>query len=282
MNIRAKQSTGLGWSRVVQGAIALVAIAGIITMQKGQLQRPSLNQETPQQAERRESLRLGVVKRLPNLGFNNMAANWAFLNFLQYYGDDAARQQTGYTLLPQYFDVITQRDPRFVDIYLFLTGSLSYQLGQPQLSAAYIKRGTDALSPPMHPRAFTLWRFLGLDQLLLTGDIPGAIHSHQMAAAWAADSSDPEVQKVAQGLGLTAKFLATDAEHRGVRFQAWSTIFAQAAALNDVKTQERAKQEILTLGGVQQEDQEGRIFFTLPPPVNLTKPPAKGAAAKSR
>jgi hypothetical protein len=272
--IKPNQTGGLWLSRGVQGAVAILAIAGVITMQRSQLQQVTLGRETPQQAEQREGVRLGVLKRLPNLGFNNMVANWAFLNYLQYYGDDAARQQTGYGLLPQYFDVITQRDPRFVDTYLFLAGSLSYQSGQPQLTAEYIKRGTDALSPQMHPRAFLLWRFLGLDQILLTGDIPGAIASHQKAAEWAAGSEDPEIRQVAEVFRLTAQFLTTDPDSRPVRLQAWSSIFAQAEATQDVKTQARARAAILSLGGIEQVDAEGRTFFTLPDP-----PPVKGGQA---
>lgn len=51
-----------------------------------------------------------------------------------------------------------------------------------------MERGTKALSPQIHPRAYLVWRFMGLDQLLLLGDIPGAIRSYEMAANWAAES----------------------------------------------------------------------------------------------
>ena len=275
METRVTQSAEPWHSRALLGALALGAIAGVIMMQKAQLDRPMLSQATPQQVEQQEGVRLNLLKRLPNLGFNNMVADWAFLNYLQYYGDETARQKTGYSLLSPYFDVITQRDPRFIDCYLFLTGSLSYQLGQPELAAQYLKRGTAALSPKLQPRAFTLWRFLGLDQLLLTGDVPGAIHSHQMAAAWAAATGDPELQPVAKVFALTAQFLTTDPDSRSVRLNAWATIFAQATARNDIKTQALAKQAILALGGVEQIDQAGHTFFTLPP-ASTTKVTVKG------
>ncbi len=265
MEVRTKQATGLWLERGILGAIAALAIAGVTVMQKSQLHQTTLNPETPQQAEQQESVRLSVLKRLPSLGFNNMAANLAFLSYLQYYGDDEARQKTGYSLLPQYFDLITHRDPRFVDSYIFLTSSLSYELGQPQLSAEYIKRGTDALSPQIHPRAFMLWRFLGMDQLLLTGDIPGSIHSHQMAAEWATGSGDPTFQADAKVFALTAQFLTTDPDSRPVRLNAWATIFTQAGALNDRKTQARAKQAIFALGGIEKVDPAGHTFFTLSP-----------------
>jgi hypothetical protein len=61
-----------------------------------------------------------------------------------------------------------------------------------------------------------------------------------------------------------------------VRLQAWSTIFAQAVVLKDAKTQARARQAILALGGVEQIDQEGRTFFTLPPRSQPAQSPVKG------
>ncbi|WP_181314330.1 hypothetical protein [Phormidesmis priestleyi] len=257
-------------------AIAGAAIAGVITMQRIQLNKSSLWSENPQQAEQQETLRLDLLQKSPTFGFDNLIADWAFLNFLQYYGDDEARKQTGYSLSPQYFDLITRRDPRFVDSYLFLSGTLSYQLGEPKRSLKYLKRGTDALSPQNHPRAFTVWRYAALDQLLLLGDTPSAIHSLEMASKWANDV--PEYGEAAAIFQETANFLKTDPDSRLVRFQAWSSVYQQAEAMSDRKTQARAKQEILALGGVEKVDAQGRHFFAFSQP---TKPqPNPPGAAK--
>ncbi|WP_202924856.1 hypothetical protein [Myxacorys almedinensis] len=258
---------------VVEGAIALAAIAGIISMQRTQLQKPSLWVESPTQAEQQESIRLSLLSKSPSFGFENLIADWAFLNFLQYYGDEAARSQAGYGLTPKYFDIVTQRDPRFAETYLFLSGTLSHQLGQPEQALTLMQRGMAALSPQMTPKAFTVWRFAALDQLLLLGDVPGAVQSLEMAAAWSGETE--EYQAIAPVFRETAAFLKTNPDSKLVRFQAWTTVFAQAGAIGDRKTQARARQEILALGGIEKADEQGQPFFTLPIPAQPAKSTSK-------
>jgi hypothetical protein len=246
----------------LQAAIALAAIAGIISMQRTQLQKPSLWVENPTQAQKQESLRLDLLSKAPSFGFDNLIADWAFLNFLQYYGDEEARSQTDYSLSPKYFDIVTQRDPRFADTYLFLSGTVSHQIGQPEQALTLMQRGMKALSPQITPKAFVVWRFAALDQLLLLGDVPGAIQSLEMAADWSAKTQ--EYRNLAPVFAGSATFLKTDPDSKLIRFQAWAAVYMQAGAMGDLKTQARAKQEILALGGVEKVDEKGRPIFTLP------------------
>ncbi|MGV0026725.1 hypothetical protein [Phormidesmis priestleyi] len=272
MQGQARQSSRRWLTMLVHCGIAGAALTGIVWMQRSQIDRSSLWTANPQQAERQEAVRLDLLQKTPTFSYDNMVANWAFLNFLQYYGDDEARDKTGYSLSPKYFDLITRRDPRFVDIYLFLSGTLSYQLGKPQLSMEYLRRGTDALSPLIHPRSYTLWQYQALDQLLLLGDIPGAIYSSERAAEWAA--AVPDYQTIAPNFQRMANFLKSEPDSKGVRFQSWGTVFEQAQRTGDRKTQERAKQEILALGGVERVAPDGRQYFTLViPPKGVSKKP---------
>ncbi|MFM7447235.1 MAG: hypothetical protein ACKO24_01390 [Leptolyngbyaceae cyanobacterium] len=241
-------------------AIVVFAFAGIVRMQQMQLVRPSLWQEDPALAQRQEAIRLQILHQMPTFGFNNLVADWTFLNFLQYYGDVGARSQTGFSLSPVYFDIITQLDPRFLDIYLFLSGSVSYQLGKPEQAIALMERGTRALSPVINPRAFQVWRLMGIDQLLLLGDIPGSIHSHKMAAHWVEGTRYQKLGSLFQG---TAQFLQQDPNSIPVRFQSWASVYEQAVATRDRQTQARAQQEILQLGG-EVTAQNGKIHFVLP------------------
>jgi hypothetical protein len=242
-------------------AIALPAIAGVVSMQRTQLQKPALWAESTKQAEQQEAMRLDLLGKTPSFGFDNLVADWAFLNFLTYYGDEEARSQTGYSLSPKYFDIITQRDPRFADSYLFLSGTLSHQLGQPEQALKLMQRGMNALSPQMTPKAFVVWRFAALDQLLLLGDTSGAIHSLEIAANWSAQTQ--EYRDFAPIFYGTANFLKTEPDSKVVRFQAWAAVYGQAAAIGDRKTQARAKQEILALGAVEKIDEKGQHVFTL-------------------
>jgi hypothetical protein len=245
--------------------LATASLAGLVTIQRSQLAQ-SFKEDTQalEQADRQEALRLALLKRTPSFGFDNLLADWAFLNFLQYDGDGVARDKLGYHLAPGYFDVITRRDPRFVESYIFLSGTLSYRMGKPDLAIEYMTRGTTALSPQQHPKAFIVWRFKGLDQLLLLGDIPSSIHSHHMAGEWAAASSDRQAQEIAPILSGTARFLAAEPDSKRVRVWAWNDIYAQAEATRDRGTQERAKQKIIELGGVEKVDPQGQIYFEFP------------------
>jgi hypothetical protein len=261
MDVRDRRINASWWqSSLLSGAIVLSALAGVIVLQRSQLTRPSLWQSDPMQAERQEAVKLRLIKQLPTFGFSNLIADWTFLNFLQYYGDNDVRAKTGYALSPQYFDIITRLDPRFVDIYLFLSGSISYQLGDPQTAIQLMDRGTAALSPQVSPKAFQVWRFKGLDQLLLLGDVPGSIHSHEMAAKWVQGTPYQELTPLFQ---QTAEFLRRDPNSVPVRFQAWMSIYYQAGAVRDKTTQERAKRELLALGG-QARMQDGQLTFVLP------------------
>lgn len=259
MELAAKRSPKV-WRTLLHLAIVIAALAGVVAMQRSQLRQTSQGTASPQQVDQQEALRLQLLQRSPTFGFDNLIADWTFLNFLQYFGDEAAREQTGYSLSPQYFDIITRRDPRFVDTYLFLSGTLSYQLGEPQLAVEYMKRGTDALSPQIDASSFRLWQYQAIDQLLLLGNVSDAIHSLEMASQWAAAS---EYREIAPSLQRTANFLKREPDSKLVRFQAWGSVYDQAQKTGDRKTEARAKQELLTLGGVEKVSPEGRHYFTL-------------------
>ncbi|MEB3293864.1 MAG: hypothetical protein VKJ24_11960 [Synechococcales bacterium] len=248
-------------------AIATASLASLVSIQRSQLsQTLQTDTQALQRADRQEALRLSLLGRMPSFGFDNLLSDWTFLNFLQYDGDTIARRKLGYELAPAYFDVMTRRDPRFVDTYLFLSGTLAYRMAKPELAVEYMTRGTNALSPQQHPRAFVVWRFKGLEQLLLLGDIPASIHSHQKAGEWAAGSSDPQYHQISPLLLGTARFLAAEPDSKRVRVWSWSDVYAQAQAARDRETQERAKQEILNLGGVEKTDPQRQTYFEFPEP----------------
>lgn len=256
---------GSGGGLLLNIALAAAALAGIIALQWAQLHRPPQEAENPKQAEQLERERVQLLKQMPTLGFDNLIANWAFLNYIQYFGDEPARAKTGYSLNTDYFDLITQRDPRFLDTYLFLSTGISYYLGEPQLTVQYMDRGTRALSPQMNPRAYVLWRWKGLDELLLIDDIPGAIHSHEMAAKWAEGTPDGQYAAMYR---QTAEFLKTDPDSTLARGRSWAEVYMNAT---DKRVRERAEREIRKLGGQIRQTPDGQIEFVLP----TGKPPKK-------
>ncbi|MGG6263441.1 hypothetical protein ACQ4M3_03675 [Leptolyngbya sp. AN03gr2] len=257
-----------GW--VAQGMIASIALAGVIGIQIDRLKQPSISLETPQQAEQQERLRLNLLSKMPTFGFDNLMANWTFLNFIQYYGDTPAREVTGFSLSSQYFDLITRHDPRFVESYLFLSGTVSHQLGKPELALELMKRGTDALSPQIHPKAFSVWRWKAMDQILLLGDLPGAAKSFDATANWAAQSE--EYKQFAPSFQETANFLRTNPDIGWVRFQAWSLVYQDADAAGDKLTRDRAKRELLKLGAIERQNENGETVFIAPKELQQPKP----------
>lgn len=264
-------------SLLLNGAIGAAALAGVITMQSiGQLggmppvavptvQKPlsaisaASFKQTAQQETQQEALRLKMLKTLPSFGFDNLIADWTFLKFLQYFGDDEARDITGYSLSLDYFDIITRRDPRRVEIYPFLSVAVSFYQAKPEIAVQLMERGTSALSPQIDPQAWTVWRNKGLDELLLLGDIPDSIRSHEMAADWVEQT--PKGRELAQIFRGTAEFLRRDPDSVPVRFAAWSTVYAQT---KDKIVRLRAKQALVKLGAQVQKDRNGKESFILP------------------
>jgi hypothetical protein len=219
--------------------------------------------QAAQQEAQQEALRLKMLKTIPSFGFDNLIADWTFLKFLQYFGDDEARDVTGYNLSQDYFDIVTQRDPRWADIYLFLSTAISFYQGKPETAVNLMERGTRALSlsPQIHSQSWIVWRTKGLDELLLLGDIPESIRSHEMAADWVEGS--PEGPKLAPMFRATAEYLRRDPDSVPVRFTAWSTVYAQTT---DKLVRQRAKQALVKLGAQVQKDKNGKESFILPPP----------------
>ncbi len=252
--ILPKKSLGL----LANLGIAILALTGVITMQWTKLQQKSLSNLTPQQAEQQESIRLRLLSRSPSLGFGNLIADWTFLGFVQYFGDNDARKQTGYYLSVDYFDLVTKLDPHFIEVYPVFSTAVSFYLGKPETTIKFIDRSL-VVSSRLIPKSYVLWVYKGLDQLLLLGDIPGAIKSYEMAAKWLQGTPDENLAKYFQ---LSANFLKKNPHSISVRFLAWNEIYQQAI---DQKTKERAKQEMLKLGAQIEMTQDGEIRFVLPP-----------------
>ncbi|MBC7516687.1 MAG: hypothetical protein H7237_09715 [Alkalinema sp. FL-bin-369] len=241
-----------------------VAIAGIIAIQIPRLQSITATTIATEEAQKEEAVRLSLLNRSPSFGFDNVMADWVFLNLVQYDGDSETRTQVGYPLAPMYFDTITRLDPRFVSSYIFLSGIMSYQMGKPEDAIALMNRGTEALTPQADPRAFLVWRLKGLDQLLMLGDAASAAKSYDKAGDWALQSTDAETRQTGPIFKQTAEFLRTDPNNKTLLLWSWTTIFDQAIVTRDEKTQERARKKLLEIGAIERRDDRNKPYFTLP------------------
>ena len=246
------------WGVVSNSAIALGAFSAVLFVQHASLERASVNRLNPEQAEQQDALEIELMKRSPSLGFDNAIANWAFLKFIGYFGDEELRDRTGYELNDDYFDLLTKRDPRFMEAYLFISSAVSFMQANPEMAVEFMDRGTAVLSPQVNPSSYLLWRYKGIDQLLLVNDIPGAIESHKMAADWVKGTPDEDYGSFYE---QTAQFLATNPDNISVRFWAWSEIYYTTV---DDTVKARAEEELLNLGANKRVAEDGQVYFALP------------------
>jgi type II secretory pathway pseudopilin PulG len=234
--------------------IVLVILASASTiglLQWRQLQTLQAQIQKPSEAEIRrevaaEQLRLALLQNSPSFGFDNLIADWTFLNFLQYFGDTEARRKTDYTLSPEFFEVILKRDPYFLQSYNFLSTSSSIYAGLPDRSIRLMKTALESLKPGVLPNAYQGWRQLGIDQLLFNGDAEAARQSFLRAAELAAQSPLPESQASAQFSRQTADFLAKNPDSKTAQVAAWVMVLSNAP---DDRTRQTARQRVEDLGG---------------------------------
>jgi hypothetical protein len=196
--------------------------------------------------ERQTETSIKLLAKWPTFGFDNLVANWSFLNFLQYFGDDLARNKTGYRITPDFFKVIVNRDPHFLSIYPYLSSSVTLYGAQPQLSVSLLQQGINAIPPTMQSDAYFLWQAKAADELLFLGRTQDARHSYEMVSSWASQSSDPQMQAIAQRSRETAQFLATNPDSRRARVGSWYNILTNAI---DDRTRQFAAKQIQALGG---------------------------------
>jgi|GEM_PF-149949 len=138
---------------------ALICILAIGILQKPQLEKlvnrsTLLSKEEIEQELEIEKLRLRVLKQMPAFGFDNLIADWNFLNFLQYFGDEPARLQTTYDLSADYLEVSIERDPRFLDAYLFLSIASSMYAATPERSVEILEKGLKSLPIASSPELY--------------------------------------------------------------------------------------------------------------------------------
>ncbi|NJO51293.1 MAG: hypothetical protein HC840_19690 [Leptolyngbyaceae cyanobacterium RM2_2_4] len=246
--------------------VLLLCTSGIGLLQQPQLDRlkraaTDASPEELRQQDEAEVVYLNLMQQSPTFGFDNLVADWIFLDFLQYFGDNPARNQIGYELSPEYFEAILNHDPYFRDAYLFLSGSTTLYAGRPDRTIEIMNEHISKLSPRVPDKAFFVWRYKGTDELLFLGDSQAAQRSFETAAEWASIYSDPESQAAAQVSQQTAEYLASNPESRSAQIAAWVMVLGNAF---DDNTRRYAISQIEALGGSVAVDEQGRLQIQQP------------------
>lgn len=247
-----------------------IGLISVCTVSITVLQQPILNQrkqsvteEEYLRQEKAKATTLNVLEKSPSFGFQNLIADWLYLQFIQYFGDTEARETTGYELIPEYFRATVERDPRFVGAYLNFSVANTMFAGKPNLSVELLDQSLQNLAPNVNERGYELWLSKATDELLYLGDLQVAKQSYQRAAKWAeqsnAEGSD-SLKKYAQRM---IRFIETEPNTTKGRIGAWTLILFRSE--QKVVQQEIIK-KIEALGGKVVTSPEGRIIRVKVPP----------------
>jgi hypothetical protein len=229
------------------GLLILSSAVGTVYLQL-QTTKQSQNIATKtqyQQAEKEQKISLDFLKRSPNLGFDNIIADWIYLNFIQYFGDTTARDQTSYELSSQYFEAIVDRDPRFVMAYSLLDPATSLFAGQASRSVEIMDKGLKTLTKNI-PDAYLVWTYKGIDELLFLGKGKEAQQSYEKAAEWALYQGDEKSILLGKRFAEMAKFLENNHDSKKAQAGSWLMVLSNA---KDKKTVDIALDKIRRLGG---------------------------------
>ncbi len=221
----------------------------------------STSTATLQRELKSEKLRLQFLQKLPSFGYANLIANWAYLGFLQYFGDEVAREKTGYSLSPEYFTVILDHDPRFLQAYLGLSTSTSMYAAMPKRAVELTEKGLMSLKPKVPHGAYYIWRYKGIDELLFLGDSQAAKTSFINASNWASSYTDKESKIIADISRKTSEFLSTNPDSKQAQVAAWVMVLNHQV---NNKGKERAIREIKALGGKVTIKPDGTTGIQLP------------------
>jgi tetratricopeptide (TPR) repeat protein len=244
----------------------LGAFATIVYLQSPQLaslkqQNKSVGKAYLQQQEADLKTQLSIAKKLPTFGFDNMVADWHFIDFIQYFGDSELRSQAGYGAAMEYFDAVLDRDPRFLYAYFYLSSTASLYAGKPEQSVSLMDRGLKSLTPKVPDRGYYIWRLKAVDELIFLGKIPNAQNSMLKAAEWASQAATPEGKNVAKLSRGTAAYLARNPNSKQAQFDAWTMVLG--AAVDDIVVQ-RAIEGIRSTGGKVTISPDGKFKIEAP------------------
>jgi hypothetical protein len=251
---------------VISSLTTFVCFCGVTLLQFQRIQtfirnQKSVSVETIKKDLQLEQANLNLLKQIPTFGFDNVIADWAYLGFVQYFGDEEARKQTGYSFSPEYFEVILKRDPRFVTAYLALSTSTSMYAALPETSVKLTEQGLKQLSPWNPANSYYIWRYKAIDELLFLANSNAAKNSFQSAANWAKKHPDLESQESAQISEKTAQFLSKNPNSKIAQISAWTMVLQNGA---DQETQKRAIKAIETLGGKVVKTAQGQNQIKFP------------------
>lgn len=112
-----------------------------------------------------------------SLGYDQLLADFYWLEFVGYVGDTQDRQKDRYALADCYLDLITQLDPRFTQAYWFTAFTVGGEQSRPKRAAEIIEHGIAA-----DPNNWYLPFIAGVNQYLFAKNQEAAAKYYRMSA----------------------------------------------------------------------------------------------------
>ncbi len=231
---------------------------GVVLMLVASFQLPQIEQEEagldPDADYRQRQQTIRTAQALGQLGFRNLAADWLWIDFIQYFGDLPLRLRFGYEQSSEYLDPITDLDPLFTQPYLYGTIAFAWKQGKPREAVQLLEKGLSSMNPNSNPFGYRLWYQVALLQFLWIGNIEAAQVALNQTADWI--ETIPEAERQPQGVLLNPASLRSLAgrieespRSAQVRFDIWVQVWRE---LRDPEAKQLALIEIEKLGGLRQ------------------------------
>ena len=244
-----------------------LCLGGVAYLQNFELKKQEIKLSSAEyvQEEEKTKLQIDLINNFPSFGFNNLIADWLYLQFIQYFGDTDARKETGYSLSPDYFKAVVKRDPRFVNANFKLAAATSIFAGFPEVTVALLRKSFEYVTPktPSYPEpAYYQWIYKGIDEMLFLADYEAAKISFTKGAEWAdLEITKPESKQIAANLRRRVHFLETNPDSITSRIGAWTLVLS---VTSDEQTVLRVISEIEKLGGEVTIFPNGGVYVKVP------------------
>jgi len=197
-------------------------------------------------------------KYFPAFGYDNLLADFVWMRFAQYYGDQRSRQMSGYKLSYEYLDVITDRDPKFEKAYLAANFSVANKMGRTDLAEKLLTKGVRN-----NPDSYLIWQYRGFLHLLYTGAPDKAAFSFKQNAIIAVAREGNAKQAWGNYWWQMGSYLESNQPSVWQLRTIWNEVFNSAP---DGETKILALGQLKKLGVVLDEDRKLHELYPAYPP----------------
>jgi hypothetical protein len=202
----------------------IISTIAIITLQSDRYKKVAEQIAKPNYLQQEEKLltALNLRKIIPTFGFDNLVADSMYLEFIQYFGDETARKATGYSLVSEYFTIIADRDPQFIEAYITLSAANSMYAGKADKTIELMNQILQQ-TPNQTRDLHLIWSLKAMDETIFLGDIQAARYSYQQAATIALQQYSVSSNVVTFNQEK-AQFLATNPDPTSAQIIAWNSV----------------------------------------------------------